>query len=416
MLFLVKQKNKDMKGYSIFFLIICFAILNIIKAQTVEQWRGKNRDGIYYESDLLKKWPAEGPEMLWHFDELGKGYSSPIITKDKIYITGSINGKGYVFAMDLNGKKIWNTEYGLEWDDSYPGTRTTPTYNDNKLYVHSALGLAVCLDATSGKIIWSVDLQKTFNAEIPKWGIAESPLVYDDKVIFSGGGKESNIIALNKNDGRTIWTSGGKGDKSAYCSPYIIDHKGKRILITMTADNILGIDPLTGALIWSYPKSNTWSVHPNTPTYKDGMLYCVSGYGSGGIMLMLSDDGAKVSEVWTNTSLDNQMGGIILLDGFIYGSGQKDVAWQCLDWKTGEVKYKSKDLSKGCIIAADGMLYAYGEKGEIALMKPTEKGFEFTGRFKVELGSEQHWAHPVICNGILYIRHGNVLMAYSVRN
>lgn len=405
-----------MKKVSSLFLFVSFAISSLLTAQTVEQWRGINRDGVYNEKNLLKKWPAEGPKMLWHFDELGKGYSSPIITKDRIYITGAIGGKGYVFALDLNGKKIWSTEYGPEWEDSYPGTRTTPTFSENKLYIHSAQSLAVCFDATTGKIIWSVDLQKTFAAEIPKWGIAESPLVYDDKVIFSGGGKESNIVALNKNDGKTIWTSKGKGDKSAYCSPYIIDHKGKKILITMTADNILGIDPASGNLIWSYPKTNRWSVHPNTPTYKDGMLYCVSGYGSGGIMLKLSDDGTKVTEVWKNTTLDNQMGGVVLLDGFIYGSGQNDVAWQCVDWKTGEVKYKSKDLSKGCLVAADGMLYAYGEKGEIALLNPTPTGFEFAGRFKVELGLEQHWAHPVICNGILYVRHGNVLMAYAVGN
>ncbi|MBI5217752.1 MAG: PQQ-like beta-propeller repeat protein [Bacteroidia bacterium] len=396
-------------------LILSLLLISIsLFSQTVSQWRGMNRDGIYNESNLLKKWPDEGPKMLWHFDELGKGFSSPVIAKDKIYITGSVAGKDFLFALDITGKKLWRTEYGATWDESYPGTRTTPTLDNNKLYVHSTYGMAVCIDAATGKILWSVDVVKTFKGKVPRWGIAESPLVYGDKVFFSAGGSAANVVALNKNDGKTIWVSKGKGDKSAYCSPYIIDHKGKKILITITADNILGIDPESGKLLWSYKKTNTWSVHPNTPTYKDGMLYCVSGYGSGGVMLKIADDGNSVTQVWKNETLDNQIGGVVLWDGFIYGSGQNDPEWQCLDWKTGEVKFKSKALAKGCIISADNMLYAYGEKGELALVKPGITDFNIVSKIKIELGLEQHWAHPVINNGVLYVRHGNVLMAYSI--
>lgn len=398
------------------YLIVLFIYINLfVSSQNIVQWRGQNRDGIYTETGLLKKWSESGPKILWHFDELGKGFSSPIITKDKIFVTGSVNGEGIIFAMDLTGKQIWKTIYGNEWAESYEGTRTTPTFVDNKLYLHSSYGVAACVNATDGKIIWSVDLQKEFKATIPKWGIAESPLVIDEKVIFSAGGSNTNIIALNKNDGKTIWTSKGKGDKSAYCSPLIINHRGKNIIVTITADNILGIDPENGSLIWFYPKTNTWSVHPNTPIYKDGMLYCVSGYGSGGIMLQISDDGTKVTEKWRNESLDNQIGAVVLVNEFIYGSGQKDAAWQCLDWKTGEVKQKSKEIAKGNIISADGMLYVYSEKGEVALIKPLEGGFKIVSKFKISLGLEQHWAHLVINNGILYVRHGNVLMAYDIK-
>ncbi len=386
-----------------------------LHAQNIIQWRGDNRDGIYNETGLMKKWTENGPKILWHFDELGKGYSSPIITPEKIFITGMINGKGNLFALDLNGKLLWKTEYGTEWDESYPGTRTTPTLYDNKLYINSSYGLAICFDAASGKILWSVDLMKAFKGTVPKWGIAESPLVFDDKVVFSAGGEDANIVALNKENGQTIWTSKGKGDKSAYCSPHLITHNGNKLLITMTADHILGIDPQKGDLIWSYEKKNKWSVHPNTPIYKDGLLYCVSGYGSGGVMLKLSDDGKSVSLVWKNETLDNQMGGVVLLEDKIYGSGHNNVEWHVLDWKTGNEKFKTKEIAKGTIIASDGMLYVYSDKGELGLLQPTEAGFNIVSRVKITLGAEQHWAHPVIKNGIFYVRHGNVLIAYSVK-
>lgn len=400
----------------IFFLFLCLWLVNPVNGQITAQWRGPGRSGIYNETGLLKKWPEQGPGLLWHFDGLGKGYSSPVIASDKIFITGMINGTGTLFCLDLSGKLIWKTEYGPEWTESYEGTRTTPTFVDGKLFLHSGYGLAICVNAADGKILWSVDLQKQFDARIPKWGIAESPLVTGDKVIFSAGGSKFNIVALNINDGKTTWTSEGKGDKSAYCSPHQVTHNGKNIILTITADNILGINPDNGNMIWSYPKTNTWSVHPNTPLYHEGMLYCVSGYGSGGIMLKLSDDGTKVTEVWTNTTLDNQMGGVILMNGNIYGSGQKDVSWQCLDWKTGAVKQKSKEIAKGTVIAAGGMLYAYTEKGEVVLINPVESGFEIVSKFKIDIGLEQHWAHMVINKGVLFVRHGNALIAYDVRD
>ena len=178
---------------------------------------------------------------------------------------------------------------------------------------------------------------------------------------------------------------------------------------------VIGVDATTGKLLWSYPKTNQYGIHPNTPTFKDGYIYCVSGYGSGGFKLKLADDCASVTEVWKNISLDNQMGGVVLIDGKIYGSGQKDASWQCLDWQTGTVKYSTKEISKGAVIAADGLLYCYGDKGDLALVKPTETGFKIISKTKITLGSEAHWAHPVINNGVLYIRHGNVLMAFAIK-
>lgn len=393
--------------------VLFFLSLSVI-AQDLVQWRGKNRDGIFTETGLLTQWPAEGLKMLWHYDQLGDGYSSALVLKDKIITTGMVDTAGVMYALDLSGKLLWKTIYAKEWGESYPGCRSTPTYLDNKLYINSSYGQAVCIDATTGKIIWSIDMAKTFGADPPKWGIVESPLIIEDKVIFTTGGKEFNIVALNVNDGKTIWTSPGKGQLTAYCSPILINHNGRKMICTITANSVLGIALETGQVLWDFPKKNMWAVHANTPIYSDGQLFVVSGYGSGGIMLKIADDGNSVTELWTNSSLDNQIGGVVLLNNMIYGSGQLTRAWQALDWKTGVVKYETKELGKGVTIANDGLLYCYSDKGEIALVKPSDTKFEIISRMKITLGSGEHWAHPEINNKILYIRHGNALIAYSL--
>jgi len=392
------------------FLILTFSLFS----QDLVQWRGKNRDGIYHETGLLTKWPKAGLNILWQYDELGIGFSSPLVLKDKIIITGMEDSSGVMYALDLEGKLLWKTVYGNEWNESFPGCRSTPTYLNNKLYINSSYGKAVCLDAGTGAIVWSKDLAETFGAEPPKWGIVESPLVVDDKVIFATGGKEFNIVALNLLDGSQVWTSPGKGQLTAYCSPILFNYSGRKIMCTLTAKDILGIEVETGKLLWSFPKENRASVHANTPLFADGKIYVVSGYGSGGILLKLGDDGNSVEQLWTNTALDNQMGGVVLLNNTLYGSGQKKKEWMAVDWETGSVKYKTKALGKGITIANDGLLYCYSDKGILALVKPTENKFKIISKMEVKPGKGEHWSHPVIQNKILYLRHGNALIAYAL--
>jgi outer membrane protein assembly factor BamB len=183
----------------------------------------------------------------------------------------------------------------------------------------------------------------------------------------------------------------------------------------MTEKSILGLDAETGTKLWSYEQINMYAVHANTPLYHEGFLYCVSGYGYGGVMLKLSPDGSSVEKVWKKTVLDSRMGGMVLLDGKIYGLGDKVKGLHCLDWKTGEEIAVDKMNGKfGSIISAEGLLYTYDETGEVALIEPTKDGFKKLSGFKVPFGSDQHWAHPVIADGKLFIRHGNSLMVYDI--
>ncbi len=393
----------------VFLLMASYAVGGI-----QSQWRGMNRDGIYPDKNLLDVWPAEGPKLLWSAEDIGQGFSSVSVTQDAVFITGSIEGEGHVFAFDKNGKQLWKAAYGPDFDGDYPGSRTTPTVVDGKLYVVSGKGHAVCLDVQSGKKIWSVDLVKACGAEIPQWGFAESPLIDGDRMICTPGGARTTVIALNRNTGEEIWKSESVSETAAYCSPLLVEHGQARLVVTMTARSIVGVNASTGELLWKYPHITDWDVNANTPIYKDGTIYCTSGYGTGSVQLRLSQDGNKVTEVWRNPELDSQHEAAVLVDGFIYGTGMNSRGWKCLDWKTGQTQNAAREITKANVIWADGKFYSYSERGYLSLIKADEKGVKVVSTFRITMGSDQHWAHPVIADGRLYVRHGNTLMVYQI--
>ncbi|MFC2154968.1 PQQ-binding-like beta-propeller repeat protein [Acidobacteriota bacterium] len=382
--------------------------------QMDSQWRGPNRDGIYPGEKLLEKWPAAGPKQLWATFGLGEGYSSAAVTGDRVYVTGLISGTGYLFAFDMKGKVVWKSSYGPEWDSGHPGARTTPTVVGNRVYLLSGQGLCACFDS-DGKKKWSVDLIRDFKARNLKWGITESLLVDGDKVFCTPGGADVMIAALDRHTGKILWKIKGNGQKSGYCSPWIVKHGNMRLLLTMTEKSVIGIDADKGTYLWSYSHVTSYGVNANTPLYHEGNVFTDSGYGTGGQMFKLSKDGKIMDLLWSEDTLDSQMGAVVLVNGYIYGSGHRNRGWHCLDWKTGKVQFTAKELgNKGNIIFSDGMLYCYSEKGDVALVKPNPKTFDVVSSFKIEKGSGPHWAHPVIKKGRLYIRHGEALMVYDI--
>ncbi len=386
-----------------------------LQSQEVAQWRGKNRDGKYNETGLLKEWPTSGPKLLWHFDELGDGHASAAVTSEMVYTTGtSEEGNGFVIALNHSGEKTWKTEFGKEWVENWDGVRSTPLIYDSKVYIMSSYGELVCMNAENGDIIWEVDLFTDYDGRNIQWGVTENLLIDGDKLFVTPGGIDANIIALNKDTGKLIWKSKAMEEQSAYCSPLLVELTDKKIFVTQTANSIVGLDPTNGSLLWNVEQTNRWSVHANTPLYHNEQIYCCSGYGKGGVMLQLSEDGTSVTELWRDESMDDKMGGMILLDGRIYGSGDANKKWFCIDWETGEELYSSKMLKPGNIIFADGLLYCYGTGGKVGIVDPTTNDYNLISSFKVPYGEKYHWAHLVIHNKRLYVRHGTSLMVYDI--
>ena len=248
------------------FLFISFSL----QSQDIAQWRGINRDGVYHETGLLKSWLQGEPKLLWHFDGLGNGHSSAAVTKNFVYTSGTNADKGFVIALDHSGKTVWKTEYGKEWMESWEGVRSTPLVFEDKLYILSSFGKLVCMSSKTGNILWNVDVFTEYDGQNLKWGITENLLIDGNKLFCTPGGKQANIIAVNKDTGKLIWKSTGTGEKSAYCSPLHVNHNGKSIIVTHTESHIMGVDAQSGKLLWKHPQPNKYSVHANTPLYYKG--------------------------------------------------------------------------------------------------------------------------------------------------
>ncbi|MHC4638343.1 MAG: PQQ-like beta-propeller repeat protein, partial [Planctomycetota bacterium] len=374
------------------------------------QFRGPNRDGKSPETGLLKKWPEGGPKMLWSVeDKLGLGFSSITVVDGLIYTVGMVDNQGILFAFDLDGNPKWEKNYGPEWKGARKGTRTTPTYDNGKLYVISGYAKVVCFDAKTGDIIWEVDGTEKFGVKKTKWGISENALIVDDKIICTPGGAKATMVALNKNNGETVWMTSDFTDNSSYSSPILVERAGKQIIITQTDNYVVAVDAANGKLLFKDSFDDIFGKHmkinPPIPVYYNGSVYITSGYNDGGVMYEISDDGTKFTRKWVDKTLDNHHGGVIVLDGYIYGSNWLSNSkgnWVSLELDTGKVMYEAKWQNKGPILYAEGMLYCYDEKdGVLGLVRATPEKFDVVSSFTITKGDGMHWAYPVICDGQL---------------
>lgn len=398
-------------------VLICFSWYGY--AADSPQFRGPNRDGVFLDTGLMQAWPSEGPPLEWVTQGLGTGYASASIAGERIYVPGAVDGnQGCLFILDSSGTILSTIPYGQETEDSQaPGPRSTPTIDGDRAYLVSGLGVLTCFDLAGTKVAWQVDMLQRFGGQNITWTIAESPLVDGQNVICTPGGPDAAVAALNKVTGETVWTSKGLSDLSAYCSPDVIEHGGRRIVVTMTAKYVVGVEAGNGLLLWTHPHETEYDIHGVTPVFANGMLYYTAGYKSGGGMLELAADGASITPRWTDKTLDCQHHGVVLLDGYIYGTSHGSGAGLvCLELSSGEVMWSSNEITQGATVCADGMLYIYEgpKRGVVSLVKASPAGFEKAGMVSVNEGTGKHWAHPSIAGGRLYIRRGDALIAYSI--
>jgi outer membrane protein assembly factor BamB len=407
------------------FLMVCLMIFisASLQAQVIAQFRGLNRDGVYPEKNLLTSWPAEGPTLLWSNMEVGNGYGPPAITSNRVYITGEIDSTSFLFAFDLKGNLLWKADCGPEWIKTYAGSRSTPTVVGNLIYLCSGMGNLYCVDAINGKRVWSVDMIKELKGQFTLFGQAESPLVVNDQVFLSVGGVDNNVVAFNRFTGKINWICKAKSEVPGYNSPIIIKLPDLSVLVTFSAYHLLGIDAKTGKLLWSHEQVNVpladrkpgmGDTHSNTAFYENGYIYYIAGDGNCGVKLKITADGKQITQVWKNAAVDNFMGGFIKIDNRIYTGSDSKRSLICADANTGQV-IDSLKIGTGSLALADNLLYYYNQRGEMNLVKPGAEKMELISKFKITAGTKEHFSHPVIKDGVLYIRHGQALMAYDLR-
>jgi outer membrane protein assembly factor BamB len=381
------------------------------------QFRGPNRDGVSAEKGLLARWPADGPKLAWSVQGVGKGFTHVTVADGLVYVTGLVDKKGVLRAYTPDGKPKWEAEYGEEWSRNHPGARSIPTVHDGLAYVASGVGNIACFEAATGRRVWFVKLFEQYEAPQVQWGYAESLLVDGDNVICTPCGKKATMVALNRKAGEQVWASKPLGQGSSFCSPLMVEHRGTRMIVTLTEVAVLAFSPKDGELLWQHPYKNARTNHPVTPIYHEGLLYVTSGYGKGAVCLQLADDGRSVKQIWEQRRQDPAHGQAVLLDGFVYASSHQSAAgkWSCVELKTGRLAWEADGVGKGgSVICAGGMLYCYSEDGRVSLVRPSPEKCDVVSTFKVPQGDGAHWAHPTVAGGRLYIRHGDALMCYNI--
>ncbi|MDP6634138.1 MAG: PQQ-like beta-propeller repeat protein [Phycisphaerae bacterium] len=382
------------------------------------QWRGPRRDGVSDETNLLASWPEGGPKVLWTAGGLGKGWSSPVFSKDAIYITGDVGKELHVFALTLDGKPKWKSVNGKAWEKPYGGARASCTYDDGRVFVFNAHARLACLNAEDGKELWAVDTAAKYGVAKRVFGHSESPLIDGDGVIVTPGGTKGLMVRFDKKTGKELWVTKPAPEEAAnYCSAILAELGGKRQIITCGSRHAFGVDAKNGKVLWAFRHGIKKSMSAAIPILHDDLMFISNSSREKGFSYCLRIDTAagKVTKVW-DSKFANTHGSVITVGGKIYGSSRRNIlGWACLDFVSGKIDYSTEKLLLGSSIYADGRLYCLAQSGRMALMKPTEKGFEITGEFALAKDKKDAWAHPVILGGRLYLRFGGNLHCYSIQ-
>ncbi|MFO7615883.1 MAG: PQQ-binding-like beta-propeller repeat protein [Bacteroidales bacterium] len=398
-----------------------------LKAQR-SQFRGSERDGRYEETGLMKSWPEGGPARVLTVEGIGAGYSSAIIDdQHNIYITGMKDRVDYLSCITPQGTIKWQVPFGDSWSKSFPDTRSTPTIDGDRIYAVSGQGKLTCFTLEDGREVWSRDVDHDFGCTWHKWGVSESPLIWNNLVISTPAGEQTTVVALDKMTGKTIWSSASIGGVRTYASPVLKVINGQEVILAVTTEFIAAVIPSSGEVLWSFRhwvkerevNNEGGHIFPNGPVTVGNEIFITRGYDYPAMMLTVAADNRSVTEKWISPVLDNHHHGVIVHEGHIYGSNWLNNGkgrWICLDWDTGEVRWDEDWFNKGPIIFADGMLYLMDDRtGNVGLVQPDPSGFRLTGSFKLIGGTGPFWSHPAIYDGKLYLRHGDVLMVYDIK-
>lgn len=409
-----------MNDYALIFLFaVAFAPSS--PAHDWPQWRGPNRDGISAETNLLSQWPPAGPPLAWKARGLAHGYSSLAVVGSRIFTVGDQGDSSFLLAFNAdNGKLAWSAKLsrgGAPGWGNFEGPRGTPTVDGDLVFVLGQWGDLACFEAASGKERWRKNSTKDFGGQRPEWGFAESPLVDGEQVVFTPGGSQGAVVALNKTTGAERWRSKQFTDLSQYASLIPAEIGRARQYLQLTEASVAGIAAADGKLLWRAPRKGSTAVIP-TPIYWDSMVYVTSGYSIGCNLFKVAEINGKFSaeQAYANKVMVNHHGGVVRVGNYIYGHSDNG-GWLCQEALTGKARWSEKrKIGKGSIVYADGHLYLRAESGTVALIDASPDGFNERGRFEQpERTDKNAWAHPVIADGKLYLRDQDLLLCYDLR-
>jgi outer membrane protein assembly factor BamB len=351
---------------------------------------------------------------------LGEGYSSVSVDGGKLYTLYQKGEREIVIALDAaTGKTLW--EYGYQAPITVnmsraPGPRATPLLIDNFIYTVGATGKLHCLDKRTGKVSWSHDLFQEFNGYVQDEYYAASPLAYKNTIIVPVGAVGSSILAFNQKDGKVVWKK--QDFKISYASPILIKLADQEQLVLIMEEDIIGVEPNTGDLLWKYPHKNRTKTNVSTPIWGEGnLLFCSSAYDSGSRVLKLTKNGNQttVEEVWYQPRMRVHLTNTIRIGDTVYGSSGDfgPSPFTAINIKTGQILWQDRSLSKASFLYADGRFIMLDEDGILALATPTQEGLKIHS--KVQLLTKTAWTPPTLVGTKLYIRDRSTVVALDLK-
>lgn len=414
------------------------------------QWMGPNRDDVWPETGIVKKFPEQGPKLLWRKPIQG-GFSGPAVAGGRVYVTdyartegdakpnpsvrNALQGKERVLCLDAKaGNTIWTHEYDCDYAISYPaGPRCTPTVDGDKVYTLGAMGDLFCLDAETGKVRWSKNLPKEYEAPIPLWGFAGHPLVDKDSLICTVGGKGSGVVAFNKNTGQELWKALTTRE-IGYSPPTLLEAGGVTQLLIFHGQGISSLNPATGEEYWTEPLATAYAMAIMAPRSGDGYLFA-GGHNGKSLGLKLDPAKPAVTKVWTGsrtTGLAPVSGTPFVEAGIAYGIDGNGlframrIATGERLWATAKPVNGRDDEDRGpnegaTFVTKNGdRFFIFGENGDLVIAQLSPEKYDEISRTKlldpvgVGLGRRIVWSHPAYANKCVFARNDQEIVCYSL--
>lgn len=444
-----------MKNLLIFILVTSFHFFS--NAQDWPQYLGPERNSISQQKNILRTWPETGPEVLWRTD-VGIGYGGPVVKNGKIYILDRNDEEGdKMRCFDLNsGEELWKFEYEAPGEVMFPGSRSVPIVDDKYVYSCGPYGDLYCIDVETHKPVWNKNIWTDFGGEIPEggkpgfggafptWAISQCPLIYGDLLILASQAPEAGVVAYDKNSGELKWKTASLG-LTGYVSPIIVKIDGDDHLVMITASgggrggqpiepgSVVGINPLSGELIWEF---NNWTCRipvPSAVDAGDNKLLITGGYELGALMIQVqkNDDGTyETKELFRTEEFGDQTKTPLFYKGYFYaeyGTNNKRDGLTCMNID-GEIMWKTKrdpDFNKGSMLIADGLILATDGSNSLYLIEPDPDGFkplasaellaaQENGDARASRFGTQNWAPIALADGKLLIRDQSQMLCVKV--
>ncbi len=405
----------------VYIVVVSLWLVPVLQAATVGDWpawRGGDRSGISLETGLADTWPEGGPPLVWQVSGMGEGLSTPSVAGGQLFLMGNRDNRELLIALDrrADGRENWYLDIGPAHEVSYRGPRSTPTVDGERVYALGVNGDLVCADTASGSLIWKKPLREApLNGQVGGWGYCESVLIDGPWLICTPGGSQATLAALDKRNGSVVWQA-PIGDTADYSSPIKARLAGVDQYVQFTHEGVLGVRAKDGEFLWRYGNPANSTANCSTPVAGGDTVFAASGYGTGGGLAKIERDGEQfeASEVYFSKKMQNHHGGMILLDGYLYGCDDPGLL-TCLEFATGKVMWQDRAAGKCSVVYAEGKLFCRGEDGPVSLVAADPNEFRLLGRFdQPQRSGQPAWPHPVVASGRLYIRDQDVLFCYDV--